>query len=108
MTDDLQWHDAAAVDELTHDQGKEILLAGRIVALFRDQDGIHAMDGICPHQGGPLAEGTVSAGCVTCPWHGWQYELKTGRHTISGRELAEVFPTREVNGRIEVQIAPAT
>ncbi|GIW89072.1 MAG: hypothetical protein KatS3mg108_3396 [Isosphaeraceae bacterium] len=67
---------------------------GRIVALFADGDRIWAMDGMCPHQGGPLAEGERRGRVVTCPWHGWQFDLETGR-CLTGRAVQQpVYPVR--------------
>jgi nitrite reductase (NADH) small subunit len=50
------------------------------VALFRTADGFYALDGICPHQGGPLGRGLLEGCTVTCPWHGWQFDVTTGKH----------------------------
>jgi NAD(P)H-dependent nitrite reductase small subunit len=48
------------------------------VGLFRNADGFFAIDNICPHRGGPLNQGIVSDGHVTCPWHQWQFKLSDG------------------------------
>ena len=98
------WTAVAKLDEIEEGSGKEFLVGTRIVAVFRFGDELFAMDGICPHQGGPLAQGELANGCVTCPWHGWQYELSSGKHTISGRLLAETFPIRQRDGSIEVLV----
>lgn len=104
MSDAANWIVVAQIDEIEAGAAKEVLARGRILAIFRTENGWFALDGICPHQGGPLAEGQVHDGCVTCPWHGWQYELATGTHTVSGRPLAETFPIREREGNVEVQL----
>jgi nitrite reductase/ring-hydroxylating ferredoxin subunit len=80
----------------------EALVDERVLAIFRDSGVLYALDGMCAHQGGPLAEGTVQSGCVTCPWHGWQYELATGIQTINRQPLQQTFPVREADGQIEV------
>ena len=97
------WTDVAASNDLTLDAAVEVLVADRVVAVFRTEQGLFAVDGMCAHQGGPLAEGTVDHGCVTCPWHGWQYELETGIQTINRQPLQEVFEVREQSGRIQVR-----
>jgi nitrite reductase (NADH) small subunit len=52
---------------------------GRHVAIFRLGDDFYAIDNLCLHRGGPLCEGTIDdTHVVTCPWHGWSYEIKTG------------------------------
>ena len=53
--------------------------AGRSYAVFSVDGELHVTDGACPHNGGPLGEGLVRDGVVTCPWHWYSYELTTGR-----------------------------
>ena len=56
-----------------------VTVNGRHVALFRLGDEFYAIDNLCLHRAGPLCEGQIdSSGVVTCPWHGWSYEIKTG------------------------------
>ena len=98
------WIDIAASDDIAEGAGKEFVVAGNILALFRDEGRVYALDGMCAHQGGPLAEGIVEHGCVTCPWHGWQYELATGIQTVNRQPLQATYEVREQSGRIEVKI----
>ncbi|NJK42388.1 MAG: Rieske 2Fe-2S domain-containing protein [Aquincola sp.] len=51
---------------------------GERIAVFRDGVHIYALSNVCRHQGGPLGEGRIVDGCVTCPWHGYQYDPATG------------------------------
>ena len=51
---------------------------GKSVALFNVGGTICALDGTCPHAGGPLGEGSLEDDIVTCPWHGWSFNVKTG------------------------------
>ncbi len=80
------------------------MVGDRVIALFRSEGQLFAMDGMCAHQGGPIAEGQLQHGCVTCPWHGWQYELATGIQTINRQPLQETFEVREIDGKIELFI----
>tara|TARA_R110002049_G_scaffold309268_1_gene519614 strand:+ start:155625 stop:156053 length:429 start_codon:yes stop_codon:yes gene_type:complete len=80
----------------------EVLIDGQVIAIFRTEDGLFAVDGMCAHQGGPIAEGVVQDGCVTCPWHGWQYELATGIQTINRQPLQQTYPVRQRHGRLEI------
>ena len=48
---------------------------GRVIALFNVDGTFYALDGVCPHQGGPLGQGTLEGCIVTCPWHGWQFDV---------------------------------
>ncbi|MBI4178592.1 Rieske 2Fe-2S domain-containing protein [bacterium] len=51
---------------------------GRSIALYNVDGQIYAMNGVCPHAGGPLGEGSMEGSVVTCPWHGWSFDVKTG------------------------------
>ena len=92
----------ARSDAIAEGAALEVLVDDQILALFRSSGVLYALDGMCAHQGGPLANGTVQGGCVTCPWHGWQYELATGIQTINRQPLQQTFPVRETEGQIEV------
>ena len=87
-----QRHRLASVSDLADGQGREFVVEGRIIALFRIGDRFLALDGICPHAGGPLARGTISNCMVTCPWHGWQFHLETGQHVLNPRLTQSAFP----------------
>lgn len=77
---------------------------GRLVAVFDDGGTLRAVDNICRHVGAPLDEGAVNDGCVTCPWHGWRYDLSTGEHlTILGRRNGlRTYPVRVDGDRVLV------
>jgi nitrite reductase (NADH) small subunit len=66
------------VDDFTPGRGRMVDVSGRHVALFRLGDDFYAIDNMCLHHGGPLCEGDIDNGVVTCPWHGWSYEIRTG------------------------------
>ena len=73
--------------------------AGRSYAVFEVGGELHVTDGACPHKSGPLAEGLVRDGVVTCPWHWYSYQLATGRcRTAAGYELRR-YPVVLVGGR---------
>ena len=78
--------------------------AGRSYAVFEVSGDLLVTDGACPHNGGPLAEGLVRDGVVTCPWHWYSYELATGRcRTAAGYELRR-YPVVLVGGRPHASI----
>ena len=58
--------------------GTMVVVNGRHVALFRVGDRFYALDNLCLHKAGPLCEGEIEDGVVTCPWHGWSYDIRTG------------------------------
>lgn len=75
----------APVSEIPNGEGREFVVDGRIIAVFNSEGEFHALDGICPHAGGPLAKGQLSGHVVTCPWHGWQFDVTTGRHCLNSQ-----------------------
>lgn len=68
----------AKLSELPPGSCREVEVGGRVIAIFNVGGTLHALDGICPHVGGPLGEGTLDGNVVTCPWHGWQFDVTTG------------------------------
>lgn len=95
---------AGAVDDIPEGTGREVVLEGRVVALFRTSEGVRALDGMCPHAGGPLAQGMLRGCVVTCPWHGWQFDVTTGAHKITSRIRATTYPTDVVDGQVWVEL----
>lgn len=70
---------AAREEDVAEGAGTAVEVGGHACALFRVGGRVQAIDGLCPHAGGPLAEGTLSGGVVTCPWHGWTFDACSGR-----------------------------
>ncbi len=68
----------AATSELAPGSSKKIELNGKEIALFNIEGTFHAIDDMCPHRGGSLSEGFIESGVVSCPWHGWQFQLANG------------------------------
>ncbi|MDP1572135.1 MAG: Rieske (2Fe-2S) protein [Vicinamibacterales bacterium] len=58
--------------------GRMVVVEGRHVAVFHLDDGLYAIDNLCLHRAGPLCDGPIEDGVVTCPWHGWSYAIRTG------------------------------
>jgi len=59
-------------------QGIVLEVNGKTLAVFNVDGAFHAIDNTCIHRGGPLGEGDLEGSVVTCPWHGWQYDVTTG------------------------------
>ena len=98
------WHDVGSLANVPEGTGREVVVAGRILAIFRVGADVYAIDGMCAHQGGPLAEGSIEAGIVTCPWHGWQYDVRSGRQQITPTICQTTFPVRIEGDRILVDV----
>ncbi|MFM8986209.1 MAG: Rieske (2Fe-2S) protein [Planctomycetia bacterium] len=99
------WIDVAASADCPPGTSIERVVNGRMVAIANIDGRFHAIDGLCPHQGGPLGTGTLCGTTLTCPWHGWQFDVTTGRHTISATVRQAVHEVREEDGRLLVRLA---
>jgi nitrite reductase (NADH) small subunit/3-phenylpropionate/trans-cinnamate dioxygenase ferredoxin subunit len=65
-------------NDITEGKGKALQLEGLNIALFQISGNFYAIDNTCKHRGGPLGEGELDGNQVTCPWHGWEYDVTTG------------------------------
>jgi nitrite reductase (NADH) small subunit len=75
----------ASVQEIPPGSSREVMVGDQIVAIYNCDGQFHALDGVCPHAGGPLAQGVVRGTTVTCPWHGWQFDVCTGQNKLNPR-----------------------
>ena len=91
-----------AVGDCPPGAGVECVAGDRVVALFNVEETFYALDGICPHQGGPLGKGVLTGCVVTCPWHGWQFDVTTGQHQISKTLQHSRYATKVENGDVFV------
>lgn len=73
----------ASASDIPVGEGREVLADGIVIAIYNLGGEFCALDGICPHAGGPLAEGDLEGPIVTCPWHGWQFDVRTGKNCLS-------------------------
>lgn len=79
---------------------------GERIAVFRDGDRVGALTNLCAHQNGPIGEGRIIDGCVTCPWHGYQYRLEDGCAPPPFTEKLATYRVRMKDGVIEVDPRP--
>ena len=97
MTEANNWRKALAVEELESQQVKMLRIAGKQITFFATPEGIKACDNRCPHEGYPLAEGSLSQGCIlTCNWHNWKFNLNNGENLYGGDRL-RTYPV-EIRG----------
>lgn len=83
-----------------------VSLAGERVAVFRYDGKVSAISNVCQHQNGPLGEGRILDGCVTCPWHGYQYRPENGAAPAPFKERVPTFPVKVVDGKVFVNPKP--
>ena len=97
--------DAGAADALGVDQMKLVRVGSRRIVLARTEAGYVAFDDRCTHKGGPLSDGTLACGVVQCPWHGSQFDVRTGavRHGPARQSVA-TYAVEERGGRVWVRL----
>lgn len=98
--------DVCGVDEIENNCAKIVTLAGERVAVFKYDGKVSALSNVCQHQNGPLGEGRIIDGCVTCPWHGFQYLPDSGASPPPFAERVPTFNVKVVNGRVMVDPKP--
>jgi nitrite reductase/ring-hydroxylating ferredoxin subunit/DMSO/TMAO reductase YedYZ heme-binding membrane subunit len=101
---DDEWIDAAGIDEIPPSRAKVVRVLGcNPIAVFRHEGGFSAVSNVCAHQGGPLGEGRIVGGCITCPWHGFQYLPHNGQSPPPFTEKISTYEVRVRGSRVEVR-----
>jgi nitrite reductase/ring-hydroxylating ferredoxin subunit len=118
MTATRDWHDVGSEGELRAEGRLLACIGGREVGVLLDERGVaHGFRNRCPHHGAPLCEGIVrprlagtpgsyrldGSAVLHCPWHGWQFELESGRCREDARMRVAVYEVRIDAGRVLVQ-----
>jgi sulfoxide reductase heme-binding subunit YedZ len=98
--------DACAVEDIPEKRARIICISGERVAIFKYEGKISAVSNVCQHQNGPLGEGKIVDGCITCPWHGYQYLPETGASPPPFVEKVPTFNVRIQSGRVLVHPKP--
>ena len=86
------------------DEAKEFPCGDKVICVANVDGTIFAIDNVWLHQGGPLGEGTIEGGKVVCPWHGWQYDPKTGQAVQNHNAKVAVYPIKMENGEVMVKV----
>jgi nitrite reductase/ring-hydroxylating ferredoxin subunit len=96
----------ATEEMLREGAGTVVIVEEMTLALFRVGGRCYAIENACPHRGGPLSEGEVKDHVVTCPWHGWTWDLRTGAN-VRNPTLKKVlcFPVIVENGDVFVELS---
>jgi ferredoxin-nitrite reductase len=96
---------AAKAEAVQPESGHAVEVAGQELALFRIGDKVHAIDGLCPHEGAPLAQGEFRDGVVTCPWHGWTFDACSGCSLAPAKNDVRHYETLIEGGSVFVKLA---
>lgn len=90
--------------EMQEGQGKVVQAGGKRIALFKCKGGFFAIDNECKHRGGPLGEGELDGCVVTCPLHGWQYDVTTGNCQTTPGQHVQVYKVMVEGGEVKVEV----
>lgn len=96
---------AAKQDEIPPGQIREFQIAGKSVAIANVDGKLFAINSICLHHGGPLGEGDLEGNLVTCPWHGWQYDVSTGKLVQQPNSSVDCYPVELRGGEVFVDVS---
>ncbi len=105
------YFDACDIAAIPEKRAAVVSVNGERVAIFKFDGKVCALSNVCRHQNGPLGEGKIIDGCVTCPWHGYQYLPESGASPPPFAEKVSTFKTRVVDGRVWIDpkpLAPGT
>ncbi|MBS3102483.1 Rieske 2Fe-2S domain-containing protein [Candidatus Woesearchaeota archaeon] len=93
----------AKKDGLKAGECKVVDVNGKGVALYNVDGNFYATDNSCLHHGGPLGEGMLDGTIVTCPWHGWKYNVKTGVSPVNPQAKIETFKVKIEGDEVKVE-----
>jgi nitrite reductase (NADH) small subunit len=85
-------------------EAKEFPCGDKVICVANVNGSITAMDNVCLHRGGPLGQGMIEGDKVVCPWHGWQWDPKTGEAAHNPNAKVAVYPLKVENGDVLVEV----
>jgi len=93
-----------AAAELPPGRAAEVTVGDRVVALFNVGGIFHALTNHCPHRGGPLGQGFLEGTEVSCPWHNYTFDVRTGENVVSPDLRVERYEVKVEDGRVFVKV----
>ncbi|HTS16542.1 MAG TPA: Rieske 2Fe-2S domain-containing protein [Verrucomicrobiae bacterium] len=97
----------AEVGDLQPGECKTVAVGERELALYNVGGKFYATDNVCPHRGGPLGEGALNGNIVTCPWHGWRFDVSTGQNPMIPTAKVESFECVVEGNDVKVKLNDA-
>jgi len=92
-------------NELPPGQGKLVQVDGKDIALFNVNGTYRAMAAVCPHEDGPLHEGEVDGDTIVCPWHGYDFSVKTGECSVDPELRALIYVVKTEGNDVFIEVA---
>ncbi len=93
-----------SVNEVQGGEGRIVDAAGKTIALFNVGGRYYAIDNTCAHRGGQLGEGDLDGAVVTCPWHGWRWDVTSGANANNPAIKVACFPVTVEQGEIFLEL----
>ena len=90
------------VNDIQESRAKMICTNGERIAVFKYDGKLSAVNNVCRHQNGPLGEGKIVDGCITCPWHGYQYLPHNGQSPPPFKEKVETYDIKLIGTKVYV------
>lgn len=95
----------ANINDIPEEEGIVVMSVTRgEVALFKVNGTIYALENECPHAGGPLGEGEVKECIVTCPWHGWEFHIQSGKCLNAPDSPVKTIPITLIDEEIHLLV----
>lgn len=88
--------------DITPNAARRFIVNGKEIALYHLAGKFYATQQACLHRNGPLAEGEINGCSVTCPWHGWEYDIPTGEHRSNRAAKLATYAVQVENGEVQV------
>ncbi|MCV0425447.1 MAG: nitrite reductase small subunit NirD [Roseibium sp.] len=107
MTADIHnWVQIGSLEDIPQEGARCVKNGDMTIAVFRTaSDDVYALEDKCPHRNGPLSQGIVHDGCVTCPLHNWVISLETGTAQGADEGQTLAFPVRLEDGRVLIDLS---
>lgn len=94
------------VGEMENSRAKIFCIDKERIAVYRDENKLYAIHNVCKHQGGPLGEGKILDGCITCPWHGYQYLPHNGQSPPPFKEKVSTYDVKIIDDKVWLNPKP--
>ncbi len=100
------FYEIGDVQDIKTDRAKVVEVNGERIAIYKHKGQLAAVNNFCKHQGGPLGEGKIVKGCITCPWHGYQYFPHNGQSPPPFTEKIATYDVRVIGNKVLVNPTP--
>ena len=105
-TSAAEWVPVCRPEAIVEGRARIAMVGGERVAVFKHRGLLSAVTNVCKHQGGPLGEGRIVDGCITCPWHGYQFRPTDGQSPPPFQDRIATYNLRVANGHVLVHRTP--